>query len=108
MPALTRRHLLAGAAATAAVAAVPAAAIGAVATAPDILLPRGSVLVVGTGTPIAAGIEGDFFLDYVAGRLWAKTAEAWELRRDGDSRLDIIDGDWFVSTRRRQELPHED
>ena len=33
MPALTRRHLLAGAAATAAVAAMPAAAIGATETA---------------------------------------------------------------------------
>ena len=76
MPALTRRHLLAGAAATAAVAAMP---MGAIAAAPS----RGATVWLATKKSFPTFdashcIEGDLLLDAGNLNMWKRVSGAWE------------------------------
>jgi hypothetical protein len=88
MPTLTRRHLLAGAAATAACAAMPAAAaIEAVGGAP--VMEVGSLLMAGGFDPLAAiGDDGDFYIDVTNGNVWNKVVGAWKLVYQPDETAD--------------------
>jgi hypothetical protein len=76
---LTRRHVLAGAASVAAVAAMPAAAIAAVEQAPG-PLSGGRTLHSGSFAPSAAlGVGGDFYADAATGDMWHRSRGAWRL-----------------------------
>src|ERR1700676_212556 len=78
---ITRRRLLAGAAATAAAAAMPAA-IAEAAAPVGMVLRKGACLTVGLGAPAATvGSDGDYFVDYSARALWEKVAGKWEFRQ---------------------------
>lgn len=57
MPALTRRHLLAGAAATAAVAAMPASAIA------EVVTPTPLPAFARSLVPTIAAADGDYWVD---------------------------------------------
>jgi hypothetical protein len=79
MPALTRRQILAGAASTAAVAAMPAAAIGAPETAPVMMKSGSAVLRYGNFDPESFGVDGDTYIDIITDNVWQKTAGAWRM-----------------------------
>ena len=77
MPALTRRHLLAGTVTTAAVAAMPAVAIAALETAGP--LSGGRSLLSGSFAPGGMpAIDGDFYADIATGDMWHRASGAWK------------------------------
>lgn len=72
---ISRRQILVGAAATAAVAAMPLA----VAEEAPIVMAGGSQFLYGTFGPDSIGSDGDTFIDIITDDVWQKAGGAWRL-----------------------------
>jgi hypothetical protein len=74
----SRRQIIAGAAASAAVAAVPVCAIAEVVeTAP--VLSGGRALLHGAFEPEDIGVDGDFYVDIITNDVWHRARGTWKM-----------------------------